>query len=43
MCGDKVRFVLKHLRQRHPEILRDKDVAKLKMASIINRYFSEEG
>ena len=39
--GDKVRFVLKHLRHKHPEILGDMDVAKLKMESIIKKYFSE--
>jgi hypothetical protein len=41
ICGDEVRFVLKHLKQKHPEILGDMDVAKLKMESIIKKYFSE--
>jgi hypothetical protein len=43
ICGDKVRFVLKHLKQKHPEILGDMEVAKLKMESIIKKYFSEGG
>jgi hypothetical protein len=41
ICGDKVRFALKHLRHKHPEILGDMDIAKLKMESIIKKYFSE--
>jgi hypothetical protein len=43
ICGDEARFVLKHLRQKHPEILGDMDVAKLKMESVIKKYFSEDG
>lgn len=42
VCGDKVRLVLKHLRQKHPEILADPDVIKLRMDSIIKKYFIEE-
>jgi hypothetical protein len=42
VCGDKVRFVLKHLRQKHPEILADPDVSRLRMDSIIKKYFTSE-
>jgi hypothetical protein len=42
LCGDKVRFVVRHLNEKHPETLSEKDVVKLKMKNIIAKYFSEE-
>jgi len=42
ICGDKVRFVVRHLNEKHPETLSEKDVVKLKMKNIIAKYFSEE-
>jgi hypothetical protein len=42
ICGDKVRFVIRHLNEKHPETLSDRDVMKLKMQNIIAKYFSEE-
>jgi len=42
LCGDKVRFVVRHLNEKHPETLSDRDVMKLKMQNIIAKYFSEE-
>ena len=35
LCGDKVRFALRHLKQKHPEVLGDKDVAKLDMSRVL--------
>ena len=39
ICSQNVRFALRHLRQRHPEILNDKDVVKLRMETVMKRYF----
>ena len=41
LCGQSVRFALRHLNQKHPEILEDKDVVKLKMENIMKKYFVE--
>jgi hypothetical protein len=35
LCEDSVRFALRHLKEKHPEILKDRDVIKLNM-SILN-------
>ncbi|MGA9844882.1 MAG: hypothetical protein WBP64_19580 [Nitrososphaeraceae archaeon] len=40
LCGDEVRFALKHLRDRHPQTLKDNDVVKLKMSKILKKYFA---
>jgi hypothetical protein len=40
LCGDRVRFALKHLREKHPETLKDKDVINLKMPKIMEKYFA---
>jgi len=40
LCGDKVRFALRHLRMEHPETLQDSDVINLKMSKIMKKYFS---
>jgi hypothetical protein len=42
LCGDKVRFALKHLKQKHPDVMQDKDVINLKMDRILQKYFSED-
>jgi hypothetical protein len=39
LCRDNVRFVLKHLKEKHPETLNDKDVIQLKMSRIMEKYF----
>ena len=39
LCGDDVRFALRHLKQKHPEVLADKDVATLNMSRVIEKYF----
>jgi hypothetical protein len=40
ICGDAVRFALRHLRVKHPETLEDNDVAKLRMSKIMRKYFT---
>jgi len=39
LCGDSVRFALRHLREKHPEILKDRDVLKLNMSRILEKFF----
>ena len=39
LCGDDVRFALRHLKQNHPKVLADKDVANLNMSRVIEKYF----
>ena len=39
LCGDDVRFALRHLKQKHSEVLADKDVAKLNMWRVLQKYF----
>ncbi len=39
LCGNGVRFALRHLKQEHPEVLGDKDVAKLNMSKVMEKYF----
>ena len=29
LCGDSVRFALRHLKEKHPETLKDRDVIKI--------------
>jgi len=41
LCGDQVRFALKHLKEKHPEKLDDKDIVNLKMSRIMEKYFYE--
>jgi hypothetical protein len=40
LCGDNVRFALRHLKEKHIETLRDPDVLKLKMSKIMKKYFT---
>jgi len=38
-CGNEVRFALRHLKQKHTELLDDKDIAKLNMSRIMKKFF----
>jgi hypothetical protein len=39
LCGNEVRFALRHLKQKHTELLNDKDVAKLNMSRVMEKFF----
>ena len=39
LCGDSVRFALRHLKEKHLETLKDRDVIKLNMSKIMERFF----
>jgi hypothetical protein len=39
LCGDSVRFALRHLKEKHPESLKDRDVIKLNMSRIMEKFF----
>ena len=40
LCGDEVRLALKHLRDKHGEIYRRREVAsKIKMSGVMKKYF----
>jgi len=39
LCGNEVRFALRHLKQKHTELLDDKDMAKLNMSRIMKKFF----
>jgi hypothetical protein len=38
ICGDEVRFALKHLRDKHEDVL-ERDLRTLKMQRIMKKYF----
>ena len=40
LCGQSVKFAIRHLKQQHPETLGDKDIEKLKMENIMKKYFT---
>jgi hypothetical protein len=40
LCGDEVRFALRHLHQKHSEIF-EGEVRKMKMPQIMKKYFDE--
>jgi len=40
ICGQKVRFALRHLKQKHPETLNDQDIVKLRMENVMRKYFT---
>ena len=40
LCGQNVRFALRHLKQKHPETLNDKDIVKLRMDNVMRKYFT---
>jgi len=42
ICGQKVRFALRHLKQKHPETLNDQDIVKLRMDNVMRKYFTEK-
>ncbi len=39
LCGSEVRFALRHLKQKHTELLDDKDVIKLNMSRVMEKFF----
>jgi hypothetical protein len=39
LCGKNVRFALRHLKEKHSEILNDEDLIKLHMSRIMEKYF----
>ena len=39
LCGSEVRFALRHLKQKHAELMDDKDMAKLNMSRIMKKFF----
>jgi hypothetical protein len=40
ICGQNVRFTLRHLKQKHPETLNDQDVVNLRMDNVMRKYFT---
>lgn len=40
LCGQNVRFALRHLKQKHPETLNDQDIVKLRMDNVMRKYFT---
>lgn len=38
ICGDEVRFALKHLRDKHEDVL-ERDLKTMKMQRIVKKYF----
>jgi hypothetical protein len=39
LCGDNVRFAIRHLKEKHPEVLEDRGVMKLDMSKIMEKFF----
>jgi hypothetical protein len=39
LCGDNVRFALRHLKQKHADLY-DREITKMKMAKIMEKYFT---
>jgi hypothetical protein len=39
LCGDNVRFAIRHLKEKHPEVLEDRNVIKLNMSKIMEKFF----
>jgi hypothetical protein len=43
LCGDSVRFALKHLNDKHPEVMAgEKEMTKAKMEKLVQKYFADE-
>jgi hypothetical protein len=40
LCGDDVRFALKHLNEKHPEIIQSESMNREKMQKLVEKYFS---
>jgi hypothetical protein len=41
LCGDEVRFALRHLKQKHTELLSDKEYDRTALSTKIKDYFSD--
>ena len=41
LCGDEVRFALKHLRGKHRDVYSREVVSKIKMSDVMKKYFSD--
>jgi hypothetical protein len=39
LCGDSVRFALRHLKEKHPETLKDRDVIKIEYVKDNGKFF----
>lgn len=39
LCGDEVRFALRHLSEKHPEVMKG-ETSRDKMQRLIEKYFS---
>jgi hypothetical protein len=39
LCGDNVRFAIRHLKEKHPDVMEDRDVIKLNMSKIMEKFF----
>jgi hypothetical protein len=39
LCGDQVRFALKHLKDKHTEIYSKEVAGKMKVSSVMKKYF----
>ncbi|HEY7507926.1 MAG TPA: hypothetical protein VH677_02255 [Nitrososphaera sp.] len=39
LCGDSVRFALKHLTEKHPELVQG-EMDREKMRKLVDKYFS---
>ena len=42
LCGDSVRLALKHLNDRHSEVMAEGKMTKAKMEKLLQKYFSDE-
>ncbi|AIC15775.1 hypothetical protein [Nitrososphaera viennensis] len=40
LCGDEVRFALRHLTEKHPEIMQGENMNRDKMKKLVEKYFS---
>jgi hypothetical protein len=40
ICGQNVSFALRHLKQKYPETLNDRDIVKLRMDNVMRKYFT---
>lgn len=39
LCGGNVRFAIRHLKEKHPEVLEDRDEIRLNMSKITEKFF----
>lgn len=42
LCGDSVRLALKHLNDKHPEVMEGGKMSKAKMEKLMQKYFADE-